>query len=176
MNAAERAAQYQQVVTLNRLGMPITEIANMLGLTGIKEARRILRRALRELCGEQAEDIRQQELDRLARLEALLWPEAIKSVADCNNVAFGRLLRTVELRLEWSGCRPAPLPPVLQDNSLKIQIVNFTEPSLEDVPLRLAAAIGEGGGESVELADEDEPGARSVPSDVPYDEDQHGTC
>lgn len=172
------AKQAQEVIALNRLGMPILDITHTLKLPNVKETRRILRRALREYCAEACEDIREQELDRLARIEAQLWPLATNNPHDPNNVAFGRLLRCMEMRLEWSGCRPAIPKAVVQDNSLKIQIVNFLDrgEEMQELPGEHAALpapteIAGGAEPEVEVEEEDAPAA-DLPQELPREQDE----
>src|SRR5437899_198117 len=154
----EQIVLYQNLLQDYRYGKTIPELAMRFG-GDIPLAERTLRKAVKALLKDQAEEVRTQELDRLATLEATLWPQAIEGAAHAKNIAFDRLLRVIAMRLEWAGCRPAPPAPVqISDNRMQIVVQTFTQiaPAQAQLPDR---------GSSVEEQRREREGGGSPPSD-----------
>ena len=121
----EEIERYRLILDERRKGTDYPALAMLLGCD-LSTAERLTKRAVKALLKDAAEEIRTQELDRLAVLERELWEKARTGVSDRNAVEFDRLLRVISMRLEWSGARPAPLAPVqINDHRLQVVVNHF---------------------------------------------------
>lgn len=132
MTEIEKIEKYRQIIEMTRMGMDAWSIAEAMGFQTGRDAKKFLRKALKEFCSETAEEIRAQELSRLEELEKELWGKARAGVSDRQCIEFDRLLKVIQMRLEWSGARPAPLAPVsITDNRLQVVVLSLAEKSAQ---------------------------------------------
>lgn len=126
MQNLERIEQYRQILELSRLGMDAATITETMGFETVSATKSFLRKAAKSLASEAAEEVRSQELLRLEALEQKLWPHALAGSSQRDCIEFDRLLKVIQMRLEWSGARPAQLAPVqITDQRLQIVIQSF---------------------------------------------------
>ena len=90
----------RKALELRRAGMPYDEIATALGYAKGSGAWHAVQRAMKRTLREGgADEVRDQELDRLDRLQRAVWPRAIQG----DLPAVGAVLRIMERRSKMLG-------------------------------------------------------------------------
>lgn len=100
INAKERAVT---ALKLRRAGFGYREIADQLGVS-VGAAHKYVAKAMKQLndlCAEEAEQIKQMELDRLDRLQAGIWSEATKGKLQ----AIDRCIKIMQHRADLLGIK-----------------------------------------------------------------------
>jgi hypothetical protein len=141
-----------KVLELRRAGLTWQRIADEVGYADHTGAYSAYKRAIRRTMQQPADELREQELDRLDRLQLALWPKAMKG----DNASINTIVRLMERRARLLGL----------DTAIKIQqdITTWTgdesiDRAVRDLAALLTANNADSSGESAmaELVSESEP-------------------
>lgn len=96
---AEQLQREGQALELRRAGLTYDAIAERLGFANKGGAYKAVKRALQRTLQEPADELRALEVDRLDRLQAAIWPKAMRG----DTAAVDRVLRIAERRARLLG-------------------------------------------------------------------------
>lgn len=120
----------RRALELRRAGITFDQIAQTLGYKNSDGAWRAVRRAMQRTLRESgAEEIRDQELDRLDRLQAAVWPRALQG----DLPAVGAVVRIMERRSKMLGL-DAPI-------TAQVKVEHFDGDSIDAEVQRLIATL-----------------------------------
>lgn len=97
--APELVDKELRVLELRRMGMTWQRIAEQVGYADHTGAYAAYKRAIKRTLQQPADEIREQELDRIDRLQLALWPNAMKG----NSQAVSTIIRLMERRARLLG-------------------------------------------------------------------------
>ena len=174
-----------KVLELRRAGLTWQKIADEVGYADPTGAYAAYKRAVKRVLQEPADEVRQQEIDRLDRLQVAVWPRAMKG----DDRAINTILRLMERRAKLLGLDAAQKVQAEvttfdghRDIDAEIErIVQIIRNADHGQPLALESGTGESGtvtaeGELVDLVipggswsgqDENGGGMDSLGSDTP---------
>lgn len=140
---ADNAARNGQAVELWRAGVPVPEIASRLSFPDEDAVWAVLDAAVLQAREPSVADQRRLEMDRLDRLQAALWPKAVRADKD----SIDRVLRVMDMRYRLRGRSEANGNEVRaafdRSVSSSAEIIGGLDDGLVEVGRRIADRIDE---------------------------------